>query len=244
MESTVIPALVCALLGAGAGWLVPRLIGAVPEPETDPEEEPGEFPEKVPYRVIAGAPGLALRCAIACAVVAGVLGATFGWTWALPWLLFLVPIGCALTIIDYTTWYLPSKIVNPSYAVVALLVVVGAVAVSDWRVVVWAVAGLLALGLYYGLMWLISPRIMAFGDVRLGGLLGLALGPLGAGVLIISVLAAGVIGALAWPALRLLGRTWRRDGSEGLLRERVPFGPFLMVGALVAAVAGQYIVLS
>lgn len=239
----LLPAVVCAVLGAVAGWFVPRLIGVLPEPEADPSEEPGEFPDKVPYAVIAAAPRLALRSAVACAVAAGLLGLTFGWVWALPWLVFMVPVGCALTICDYTTWYLPSRIVNPSYAVVGLLVLLAAAALGEWSVVAWAAAGFLGLGLYYGLMWLISPRLMAFGDVRLGGLLGLALGPLGIGALIISVFAAGVIGALAWPGLKLLGRTLRRDGSEGLLRERVPFGPFLVVGALVAAVAGQLVTL-
>jgi leader peptidase (prepilin peptidase)/N-methyltransferase len=88
-------------------------------------------------------------------------------------------------------------------------------------------------------MWFISPRIMAYGDVRLGGLLGLGLGPLGLGQLVLSVLAAGVIGALAFVPLKVLGRTIKRDPSKGPLREHVRFGPFLVLGALVAVLAGQ-----
>lgn len=235
----VVPALVCAVIGAGTGWAVPRVIAALPEPEADPTEKPGEFPDKVLYANLAGASGLAWRCAVACAVAAGLLGGVFGWVWALPWLVFLVPVGCALTVIDYVTWYLPARIIAPSYAVVALLVVLGAVAVSDWHVVLHGAIGWLALGLYYGLMWFISPRIMAYGDVRLGGLLGLALGPLGIASLILSVLAAGVLGALSFIPLKLLGRTIKRDPDKGPLREHVPFGPFLLVGALVAAVVGN-----
>jgi leader peptidase (prepilin peptidase)/N-methyltransferase len=234
-----VPALVCAAFGAVTGWFVPRLIASLPEPETDPNEKPGEFPDKVLYADLAATPGLAWKCALACALAAGLLGAVFGWVWALPWLVFLVPVGCALTVIDYVTWYLPARIVAPSYVVVGVLVVIGAVAVGDWRVVLHAAIGWLALGLYYGLMWFISPRIMAYGDVRLGGLLGLALGPLGYGPLILSILAAGVLGALSFIPLKLLGRTIKRDPSKGALREHLPFGPFLLLGALVAAVAGQ-----
>lgn len=234
----LVPALVCALVGAVTGWFVPRLIASLPEPEQDPDEKPGEFPDKVLYADLAAAPGLALRCAVACAVAAGVLGAVFGWVWALPWLVLLVPIGCALTVVDYVTWYLPARIVRPAYVAVALLVVVGAVGVGSGVVVLQAAIGSLALFLYYGLMWLISPRIMAFGDVRLGALLGLALGPLGFGTLILSALAAGVLGALAFVPLKLAGATIKRDPSKGALAEHVPFGPFLLTGALVAAVAG------
>jgi leader peptidase (prepilin peptidase)/N-methyltransferase len=241
---SLVPALVCAALGAATGWFVPRLIALLPEPVADPGEKPGEFPDKVPYADLAAAPGLAWRCALGCAVAAGLLGGVFGWVWALPWLLFLVPVGCALTVIDYVTWYLPTRLVAPSYAVVAALVAVGAVAVRDWHVLLHAAIGWLALGLYYGLMWFISPRIMAFGDVRLGGLLGLALGPLGYGELVLSVLAAGVLGALSFVPLKLLGRTIKRDPDKGPLREHVPFGPFLLLGALVAAVLGGTLTLA
>jgi leader peptidase (prepilin peptidase) / N-methyltransferase len=236
-----VPALACALFGAASGWLVPRIIAALPEPAEDLEEKPGDFPDKVPYAELAAAPRLAPWCALACAVVAGILGGVFGWVWALPWLVFLVPVGCALTVIDYVTWYLPSRLVGPSYAVVGVLVVVAAVAVGDWHVGLHGAIGWLALGLYYGLMWFISPRIMAYGDVRLGGLIGLALGPLGLGQLILSVLAAGVIGALSFVPMKILGRTIKRDPSKGPLREHVPFGPFLLLGALVAALVGSWL---
>jgi leader peptidase (prepilin peptidase)/N-methyltransferase len=234
----LVPALVCALIGAVTGLFVPRLIGSLPEPEQDPDEKPGEFPDKVLYADLAAAPGLGWWCALACAIAAGLLGAVFGWVWALPWLVLLVPVGCALTVIDFVTWYLPARLVTPSYVAVALLVLVAAVAVGSWHVLLQAALGSAVLFVYYGVMWWISPRIMAFGDVRLGAVLGLALGPLGYGTLILSALAAGVLGALAFVPLKLAGATIKRDPSKGALAEHVPFGPFLLTGALVAAVAG------
>jgi len=218
-------ALVCALVGAVGGWLVPRLIAALPEPEPAPDEDPDAFPDKVLYADLAARPRLAPWCALACGLAAGTIGATVGWSWGLPWLVLLVPVGCALTVVDYVTWYLPSRIVLPAYLLVAVLVAVAAVATSDWGVLLAAGLGWLGLGAYYLLLWLLSPRIMAYGDVRFGGLLGLALGPFGVAVCLLSVLAAGLLGALALPLLRLRGNSIQRH---------VPFGPFLALGALVA----------
>ena len=63
---------------------------------------------------------------------------------------------------------------------------------------------------------------MGFGDVRLSGVLGIALGQLGWGPLIVGVysgfLLGGVIGGLL-SALRLVDR------------KGYPFGPFMLVGA-------------
>lgn len=218
-------ALLCAVVGVVSGWFVPRLVAGLPEPEPAPDEDPDAFPDKVTYAELGARPRLPLGCAVACGLAAGAIGAVLGWSWALPWLLFLVPVGCALTVIDYVTWYLPSRIVLPAYAVVAALVGLAAAVTSDWRVLVAAGAGWLGLGAYYLLLWLVSPRIMAYGDVRFGGLLGLALGPFGAATCLVSVLAAAVLGALALPALRLTGNSIRRH---------VPFGPFLALGALLA----------
>lgn len=224
------PGLVCALIGALGGLLVPRLIALCPEPEHDPGENPEDYPDHVPFAELAARRGLLLRAVIACAVAGGVLGAVLGWSWALLWLLFLVPVCCALTVIDYVTWYLPSRLIRPSWLVTGVLVALVAVIVGSVDVALWGVGGFAGLGAYYGLMRLISPRAMAGGDVRLGALLGVALGPLGLGVLFVSVLAAAVLGVVAMVPMR-------RSGT--MIRRRVPYGPFLVLGALVAVVVGQ-----
>lgn len=231
MEHLLAAAVGASVAGA-AGLLVPRLVAACPEPQHNPDENPEDFPDHVPFTQLAARPGLARRCAVACAVAGAALGAALGWDWALSWLLFLVPLCCALTVIDYVTWYLPSRLILPSYGVVALLVGVAALATTSSGPLLGAAIGFVGLGGYYGLLWLLSPRIMAFGDVRLGGLLGLALGPLGVGTLLLSVLAAAVLGVLAMVPMR-------RGGT--MIRRRVPYGPFLALGALLAAVLGQVV---
>ncbi|MFC5730095.1 MULTISPECIES: prepilin peptidase [Nocardioides] len=238
----VLPALVGALAGLFGGLLTPRLIALCPEPAHNPDENPEDFPEHVPFVQLAARPGLAWRCALACTVAGTAIGATAGWSWALLWLLPLVPVCCALTVVDYVTWYLPTRLIWPSYLVVALGVAVTAVALGEVNVLLFAAGGFVGLGGYYGLLWLISPRLMAFGDVRLGALLGLALGPLGIATLLYSVAAAAVVGVLAFIPMKLRGNAIKREGSRGLVKHHVPFGPSLVLGALVAVIAGQVLV--
>lgn len=226
----VLPALVGALVGLLGGLLVPRLIAWCPEPEHNPAENPDEFPDHVPFIVLAARAGLARRTAAVGALAGGALGASTGWAWGLPWLLYLVPVGIALAVIDYVTWYLPSRLIWPSYAVVGALQVIAAVALGEPRVLLLAAIGAAALGGYYGLLWLISPRVMAFGDVRLGALLGLALGPLGLGTVLVSVVAAALLAVLALVPLR-------RGGN--MIHRKVPYGPFLVAGALLAVLLGR-----
>ncbi|TYL45271.1 prepilin peptidase [Nocardioides sp. BGMRC 2183] len=229
-EWHLVAAVLGAVVGVVSGLAVPALVRALPEPAPDPDEDPDDFPEKVPYVELAGRRGLATGCAVAGAVAGGALGAMLGLGLALAWLLVLLLPGLALAVVDYVTWFLPSRIIWPTAALVVTLQTVAAVAWSDWRVLGLAGLGFVAVGGYYGLLWLVSPRLMAFGDVRLGALLGLALGPFGLPTLLLSVLAAAVVGALALVPLRRAGNTIRRH---------VPFGPFLLVGAVVAVVAGQ-----
>ncbi|HJQ07056.1 MAG TPA: prepilin peptidase [Nocardioides sp.] len=245
MEWHLIPAAACAAIGAASGLLVPRIIGSTPEPEPDPEEKPGEYPDKIPYAELAARPRLTVGSVVAGGLAGAALGVVLGWSWALPWLLVLLPVGTALAVIDYVTWYLPSRIIRPAYAVVGVLVLVASAARPDWRYAAASALGFVLIGGYYGILRFISPRMMAGGDVRLGALLGLALGPFGVMTLLLSVLLAAVSMLVALPAMRLLGNTVKREEGVlgGLGRRHLPFGPFLIVGALLAVLLGQVLVL-
>ncbi len=225
-----VPALACALVGAALGLLVPWLVALCPEPEHDPSENPEDYPDHVPFAELAVRPGLRPRSVVACGLASGVLGLVLGWSWGLLWLLVLVPVCCALTVIDYVTWYLPSRLIRPSWLVTGALVGAVAAILGEPQVALWGLIGFLGLGGYYGLIRLVSPRAMAGGDVRLGALLGIALGPFGAPVLLASVLAAAVLGVLVMVPMR-------RSGT--MIRRRVPYGPFLVLGGLLAVVVGQ-----
>ncbi len=74
---------------------------------------------------------------------------------------------------------------------------------------------------------------LGMGDVKLGAVMGLYLGP-GRGLLVVA--AGTVAGGLVHAILVLLGRrTWAGRGSE------VAFAPFLTLGALSMAIDGHHI---
>ncbi len=247
-------ALVSAGVGALAGLLVPTLIARIPEPEPvpppegppvdeagasrEPEEEPlvaGSPPAEEPkelYADIARSPGLRWRAGAATAVVAGLVGARTGWAPELSFLLYLAPVGVALAVIDWRTRLLPTKVIAPSYLVVIVLAVLSTLVSGDRHALVTAGWGWLVAGGTFFVLWFVYPRGMGYGDVRLSGVLGIALGYLGWAALITGVYAAFLVGGVGGLLLSLL---------RVVDRKAYPFGPFMLVGALVGVVAGPYV---
>ena len=70
---------------------------------------------------------------------------------------------------------------------------------------------------------------MGYGDVRLSGVLGIALGYLGWGELLVGLYAGFLLGGGRLVPLRLL-----RIAKD----RHFPFGPFMLLGALVGVVLG------
>jgi leader peptidase (prepilin peptidase)/N-methyltransferase len=232
-------ALVALLVGALVGWFVPRLIALVPEPVHEPAaEEPDPSlslppaPAKVLYVDLAARPGLALRCAVATGLVAGALAASVGFDGALLVLMPLVPVGVALAFIDWHTTLLPTRIIAPSYGVVVLCVLVAGLIDGDRDPVLRSGLGWLAMGGFFVLLWLVYPRGLGYGDVRLSGLLGLALGYVGWPALITATYGAFLIGGLGGALLGAL---------KVVNRKRFPFGPFMLVAALLGVALGPVI---
>ncbi len=161
-----------ALTCAAAGLLVPRLIRAIPEPE------PGDEP-KTPYTVIAAAPRLPIAAAAACLVAGGLVAAAVGLAWPLLFLLPLVPVGVALAVVDLRTRLLPTAVVWPAFAGVAVLGCLSAWLAHDGDAAVRAWAGAAGVFAFFYALWWIHPAGMGFGDVRLSAVLGFALAYLG-----------------------------------------------------------------
>ncbi len=225
-------ALLGALLAGAGGLLVPRLIAAVPEPEPAPvEDDKPPPPPKEPFVALAARPGLARRTALvaaaAGALVAGAVGPVA--PWHLLHLLPLVVIGVALGVIDLRTRLLPKEVVAPTYALVIVGVLLVCLVTADWADLQRAALGWLVMGGFYALSWVISPRLVGYGDVRLAGVLGIALGALGWGELLIGMYAAFLV-----PPLTLLvaGRRLSR-------KARLPFGPAMLAGAVVGMLVGE-----
>jgi len=70
------------------------------------------------------------------------------------------------------------------------------------------------------------PKGMGFGDVRLAGVIGLAIGWLGYGHAFVGFFAGFVLGAVI--GIVVIGVT------GGGRKTRIPFGPFLALGGLLA----------
>lgn len=214
-------ALVAGLVSALGGWLLPRFIASLPE--RDPDDE-------TTYVAIAAHP----RLRWALALVAGVVGAMLGWARAgepdLAAFVVLGVLGTGMGYVDLRRHLLPDRFTVP--ALVAGAVLLGAAALvpqadpttSYWRA--WACAG--GLLLVYLLLVVIYPAGLGLGDVKLAGALGLHLGWLGWSFPVVGTVAAFLVGALVSIALLLTGRATRRTA--------VPFGPSMLVGALVAVV--------
>lgn len=222
-----------AVAGAGSGWFVPALIARIPqvEPDLDGEEGPTPRVEVETFAAVAARPGLAARCAVAGAVVAGLLGQALGWQWPLLVVLALVPVSLALAVVDWRTRLLPTWLIAPTYAGTLVLVLLTWTLEGSgdpaplWRALIgWAVAG----G-FFGVLWLVHPAGMGYGDVRLSGILGIALGYLGWAELAIGIYGGFLLGGVLGGLLSLLGRIDRLG---------YPFGPFMLAGALVGIVLG------
>lgn len=151
----------------------------------------------------------------------------------LPLLLILGSAGVALTFIDLEHHRLPDAIVLPLYPVTVAGLALAGVVSGEWPLLD-AVIGVAAwLGVIGGL-WLVSGgRGMGFGDVKLAPVLGATLGWTGVGAAVVALFAAFALGAVVGLALMAARRAGRRSA--------LPFGPFLLVGALIGLVAGPWI---
>lgn len=157
-----------------------------------------------------------------------------GWTPALPAFLYLAAISVALAAIDIDVHRLPDAIVLPSYAVAGVLLVLASWSPGDGfdtAALVRAAAGAGILFLLYLVLVLIHPRGMGLGDLKLSGVLGLYLGWVGWGALAVGTFAAFLLGGLFGIALMVAGRAGRKT--------KVPFGPWMLVGAALGVVVGE-----
>jgi leader peptidase (prepilin peptidase) / N-methyltransferase len=165
-------------------------------------------------------------------VTAFVLALLFGRFGGQPDLLafvFLGALGVALAAIDISVQRLPDRLVLPAYPVMIVLLGIAALIGHDGTALVRALLGGLVLAGVYLVLALLRPGGIGGGDVKLAGLTGLALGWLGWPILIAGAVLGFILSAVVSLALIAARRI--------TLQSVICFGPFMLGGALLAALA-------
>jgi leader peptidase (prepilin peptidase)/N-methyltransferase len=84
---------------------------------------------------------------------------------------------------------------------------------------------------FYFVLRFAYPKGMGFGDVKLAGVLGLYTGFLGWGAWAVALFGGFLIGGVFSIGLVFAGRAGRKS--------KVPYGPFMVLGAMLAVFVGQ-----
>jgi prepilin signal peptidase PulO-like enzyme (type II secretory pathway) len=194
----------CTLGGAVAGWFAAPLA-----------ERYFERPRRW------ARPGIA----VTMAVTSGALAWRLGGHAELPAYLYLAFVGSLLAFVDVAVKRLPDPYTLPSYLIGPALLGIAALAGGRPVRLGHALIALAVLWAVYAVQHLFAPGAIGWGDVKLSGVLGLYLGWLGAPAWWLGVLAGFVLGGLYAAGLLIT-----RRGSR---KTEIPFGPFMLAGALV-----------
>ncbi|MGW6565481.1 prepilin peptidase [Streptomyces sp. NPDC054975] len=145
------------------------------------------------------------------------------------WLL-CAPLAVLLATVDVRVHRLPDPLTLPLAAATPILLLGAELLPYDAGSWLHALLGGVALGGGYFVLFLIRPAGMGFGDVKLALCVGAALGWYGWGVLFAGTFAGFLLGSLYG-----LGLVLARRGSR---KSAIPFGPFMIGGALLGLLLG------
>jgi leader peptidase (prepilin peptidase) / N-methyltransferase len=136
----------------------------------------------------------------------------------------------AISAVDLERYIIPNHIIYPTLALLIPLFVVASAVDHRWGSLGRAaIAGAVAF-IGFLVLTLIYPAGMGFGDVRLAGVIGLALGWLGLGHAFVGFFAGFVLGAVIGIIVIAV--------SGGGRKTKIPFGPFLAAGAVLSIIWG------
>lgn len=236
LQAALLAGVLCAL----GGYLVPRLVALIPEPEEKAEAdksaaEVAEGPKET-YAAIAALPWLGPVALVVAGVAGALIGYVVGGSWLLVGLVPLVPVATALAVVDLRTRLLPARVVRTATVLALVLGVVGAALVLDWSDLVRGLIGLVVGRSFYWVLWFVRSAGMGFGDVRLAALLGFTLAYVGWPEFVVGMYSGFFVFAVPGALLALV----KRDAS--LLKVAYPFGPFMIVGALIGLCAGDLVI--
>jgi leader peptidase (prepilin peptidase)/N-methyltransferase len=141
---------------------------------------------------------------------------------------------------DIFHYIIPDKVVIPATIIAAFFAIINIVFHSAWKLdflvyspTIWnlVLGGVIGGGFFLILVLISGEKWMGWGDVKLGTFLGIILGyPL----ILVSLFFSFTIGSIVSIILIVAKKKTRKD--------IVPFGPFLVIGALIALFVGRYVV--
>lgn len=144
--------------------------------------------------------------------------------------LYYLVMATRLTIIDIKHQLLPNRIVFPSAAIAGVLLLAASLFMHDGGTALRTILGAVSMWALYVVLRLVSPSSMGYGDVKLAFVLGLYLGFISWQALLWGTVLAFLLGAV-WGLALIVTR-------KGTGKTQIPFGPFMLAGALVAMVMG------
>jgi len=165
------------------------------------------------------------------AVLWTLCGAEFGMSWYLPPAILFVSALVAIYYIDLDHYIIPNVIVLP----VGLIGLAANIAISltgdetspHWQPwYAYLMAGLASAAFFF-IVALLYKGAMGMGDVKLAGMMGFFLGK----AVLVGLFLGFLIGAVTGVVLMAAGVKGRKS--------RIPFGPFLALGAIIALFFGS-----
>jgi leader peptidase (prepilin peptidase)/N-methyltransferase len=249
---TTVAAIVCGLIGLCVGSFLNVVIYRVPKHESvvrprshcpscsTPIAERDNIPvlswvllrgrcRSCGTRISVRYPLVELGTAVLFVAAAVRLGAT----WQLPAFCVFFASLLAISVIDLDLFIIPNRVIYPTLAVTAPLLVVAAAADGSWgHLRNAAIGGAAGFGVLL-VIHIAAPHGMGFGDVRLAGVIGMMLGWLGLRYLFLGLFLAFLLAAVIGVVLIAARLRSRKDA--------VPFGPFMAMGAVLAVLWGQVI---
>jgi len=167
-------------------------------------------------------------------VLWGLAGVAVGWSASLVAVLLFLTGLVAASAVDLACGRIPTRFVYLTGVPVGVAMVVASLVDGEPGSLAGGLVGAGLVMVTLGSLWLASPRMLGFGDVRLGTLVGLVVGWVGWTAdepvldpltwVVRAMLAAGVLGSIAGGVLLVVRRR----------NQSYPFGPWLSVGGAIA----------
>lgn len=135
-----------------------------------------------------------------------------------------------LSFIDLQHHRLPNKVLGPAVIVAVFLLVPAAAGKGQWSLLEHAVLGAAGYGIPMLVIGLAAPSAMGGGDVKFAPYLGFNLGWFGLRMVLGGALLGLLFGGLGGALVLLAGRKGLKDA--------IPFGPFMAMGAFAMLLIG------